>query len=183
VSKINKIFTIFVVIFSCLFVTYFIRSSLYNKQIKVFTESFRNDLVSLVGSEPRVLKNVRSKPDWTFTEYSSESAKLIYQIVSEKESLLQRYGEIKAPLSLRLLRNISMTIPKELYFEVTNFRINNQELTIEAETDSLTSSDKILENLKKIKILKSVNRVSQENKAGSEENILRFVIEAKIVEG
>ena len=78
---------------------------------------------------------------------------------------------------------MSKAIPKETLIDVTNFSMQGNQVVIEGETDSFTTSEKILEMLKGVPSFSAVERKSQENKPGSEGKIVKFTVSATLREG
>ena len=77
----------------------------------------------------------------------------------------------------------TQAIPKELYFEVSEFRFQDSQLYIEAETNNPDNINKIIDKISKIKDLKQVTKKSQSNKVGSEKKITHFSIIASVSNG
>ncbi|APJ02999.1 pilus assembly protein PilM [Silvanigrella aquatica] len=164
----------------CLLFSYFLRSFLYNKEINSLKNQFRKDIISMFSGEPYSLRAISSKKDWNFKNYGDEAVALVKQSMKDKKDLLEKYANEETPYVLQILNKVSQAVPKNLYFEVSEFNLRDGQLYIEAETNSPENINKIIESLAKIKDLNQVTKKSQSIKVGSDKKLTHFSIAASL---
>ncbi|BBH52220.1 pilus assembly protein PilM [Fluviispira sanaruensis] len=162
-----------VVIF-CLLLSYFIRSITYGNQISNLKTQFRKDVISMFSGEPYPLRLISSRKDWNFDKYGSEALLLLNQSLKNKKRLVDTLAETEPPFVLKILNQISEAVPKPLYFEVTQFKINDSAVYIEAETSSSANVKKIIELVSALKIFEQVTKNKEESKIGSANKLIHF---------
>jgi type IV pilus assembly protein PilM len=167
----------------CLCASYGLRWWLYGRQIDALKDQYKKEVVQILGQEPRNLKNMSAGSSWDLKNYSNSAMKVISEEIKNRESILQQFANRKSAYPLRILEEISRAIPKETLIDVTNFSMQGNQLTLEGETDSFTTSEKILDLLKSVPSFSNVERKSQENKPGSEGKIVKFTVAATLKEG
>ncbi|MGY3803690.1 pilus assembly protein PilM [Pigmentibacter ruber] len=168
------------IVLVCLFISYFIRSILYNQEIDTLKAQFRKDVISMANGEPYSLRAISSKKDWDFKNYGNEAINFLKQNMKDKEKIVENYSSASPSLALNVMSQVSRAIPKELYFEVSEFRIQDDQLYIEAETNSPENLNKIIDKLSKMKELSQVTKKSQSNKLGSDKKIIHFAVSAAV---
>lgn len=171
------------IVLSCLLISYFIRSFLYNKEIDTLKNQFRKDVIAMSNGEPYNLRAISGKKDWDFKNYGDEAIIYLKQSMKDKRAIIESYTSVEPSLPLKLMNQVSQAIPKELYFEVSEFRFQDSQLYIEAETNNPDNINKIIDKISKIKDLKQVTKKSQSNKVGSEKKITHFSIIASVSNG
>ena len=176
-TKYIKIVALFVII---LFSTYFFRYYLYEKRIDEMKTSYQKEIVSLYSSEPRELTNISKVPNWDFSEYSEHALKLIKENKKSKISFIETMSSNNVSTPLKILDHISQSVPKNIYFEVVNFKYAEESVVFEADTTSSESINQIIANLKKIEMLDQVTKKSEMNKAGTDGKIVHFVVSANL---
>jgi len=82
-----------------------------------------------------------------------------------------------------VLEEVSKAIPKDTLIDVTSYSMQGNQVVLEGETDSFTTSEKILGLLKTVPSFSAVERKSQENKPGSEGKVVKFTVSATLKEG
>ena len=171
------------IVLLCLLLSYFFRSFMYNKEIDTLKNQFRKDVISMFSGEPYNLRIISSKKDWDFRSYGDESLVMLNQSMKDKKSLLESYSSVEPSLPLKIINQVSQAVPKEIYFEVSEFRVQDNQLYIEAETNNPDNITKIIEKLSKVKSLSQVTKKSQSNKVGSDKKIIHFSLIASIMNG
>jgi Tfp pilus assembly protein PilN len=120
---------------------------------------------------------------WDIKAYASQAQKIITEEIKTRDAILQQFSTRKSAFPLRVLEEVSRSIPKDTLIDVTNFSMQGNQVVIEGETDSFTTSEKILDLLKGVPSFSTVERKSQENKPGSEGKIVKFTVSATLKEG
>jgi type IV pilus assembly protein PilM len=164
----------------CLLGSYGLRWWLYGKQIDALKTEFRNEVIRIVGQEPRQLRNIAAGNNWQLSAYSSGAIKFINEEISNRKSVIDEFAARKSAYPLRLLNEISQVIPTDLKVDVTNYFVQGKTFNLEGETDSFSSSEKILGFLQKSPSLTNVERKSQENKPGTDGKVVKFIVSAEI---
>jgi type IV pilus assembly protein PilM len=164
----------------CLLGSYGLRWWLYGKQIDALKTEFRNEVIRIVGQEPRQLRNIAAGNNWQLSAYSSGAIKFINEEISNRKSVIDEFAARKSAYPLRLLNEISQVIPTDLKVDVTNYFVQGKTFNLEGETDSFSSSEKILGFLQKSPSLANVERKSQENKPGTDGKVVKFIVSAEI---
>jgi type IV pilus assembly protein PilM len=185
-SIINQITGVAVLVASillCLVASYSLRWWLYGKQISSLKEQYKKEVIQILGSEPKSLKNMSASMGWDLKNYSNQAIKMISEEIKSKDFAVSGYTSKKTAAPLRVLEDISKIIPKSVKVDVTQYSFQSNSVIIEGETDSFTTSEKILELLKTSPGFQNVERKSQENKPGSEGKIIKFTITASLKEG
>jgi len=180
VGQILSFSKIVAVIFICLMGTYLFRYFSYSGKIHAMQSNYKKEINAVLGGEPQELKVLSKQKNLDFHEYSEHAAKLMQDSIENKRDLLADFNNGSNPLGLRVLNDISVAIPKDVYFEVSEFKLTEQNLYIEADTDSQKALDSILSYLKGIKSLSHLEKKSQENKAGTAGQIIHFALTAVV---
>jgi type IV pilus assembly protein PilM len=167
----------------CLVGSYGLRWWLYGKQIDQLKDQYRKEVTKILGTEPRNLKNMAATGKWDIKSYSSSAFKIVTDETKSRETILKQYSSRQSALPLRVLEDISKIISKEVLIDVTQYSLQGSQVILEGETDSFTTSEKILSLLKTLPIFSDVERKSQENKPGSEGKIVKFTVLATLKEG
>lgn len=171
------------IVFISLLLSYFFRSYLYNKEINALKNQFRKDVITMFSGEPNALRVTSSKKDWDFRSYGDDAIALLKQSMKDKKYLLENYSSIEPSFSLKIVNQVSQAVPKEIYFEVSEFRVQDSQLYLEAETNNPDNIAKIIDKISKIKLLNRVSKKSQANKLGSEKKLIHFSLVASITNG
>lgn len=180
VRRVMNVSGLVAVIMICMMASYFLALWGYGSKINDFKKEFRNQVVQVLGSEPRNLKNMGPNPDLAI--YSRQALKTVNDETRSREAILTDLNSSTRVTPLQVLNAISNAIPKDIPIEVTNFSVQSNAVVIEGETKDFALSDKILELLKQVPLLQAVERKSQENKPGSE-GVIKFTISAAVKEG
>jgi type IV pilus assembly protein PilM len=167
----------------CLIGSFGLRWWLYGKQIDGLKQEFRNEVIRIVGQEPRQLRNLAAGTGWSLSTYSASALKMINEEIANRRSVIDEYASRKSAYPLRVLNNLSITLPADVKVDLTNYSVQGKSLSIEGETDSFSSSEKILNLLQTSPFLQNVERKSQENKPGTDGKVVKFVVSAEIKEG
>lgn len=167
----------------CLVASYSLRWWLYGKQIDNMKTEFRNEVIRIVGQEPRQLRNIAAGSNWQLSAYSGAALKFIKDEITSREKILSDFSSRKSAYPLRILNRLSESIPKEIKIDLTNFYVQGNALNLEGETDSFSSSEKILGLLQQVEGLSNVERKTQENKPGTDGKVVKFTITAEVSEG
>jgi hypothetical protein len=69
-----------------------------------------------------------------------------------------------------------------MYFEVSEFRVQDNQFYIEAETNDPENIQKIINILSKINLISNVTKKSQSVKIGTDKKITHFSLVANVVE-
>jgi hypothetical protein len=170
------------VIFVCLLGTYLFRYFAYDGKIKKMQVDYKKEINILFNGEPPALKIISREKNWDFHDYSLHAAKLLQENIESKKKLIHDLNASENPLSIQVLNDISAAIPKNIYFEVSEFKLTDRNLYIEADTDSTKALDQILSDFKNIKTFSQIEKKSQENKAGTGGQIIHFVLTAVVAE-
>lgn len=121
--------------------------------------------------------------NWDLNNYSTLASKTIKEEIKARENILNSYASRKSAIPLRVLEEISRAMPKDITLDLTNYSIQGNAVILEGETDSFSSSEKILAMLKSVSSFQAVERKSQENKPGSDGKIVKFTVTAVVKEG
>lgn len=166
------------IIFVCLLGTYLFRYFSYDGKIKKMQSDYKKEINTLFQTEPAELKVISRQKNWDFHEYSVHAENLIKENIKNKKDLMRDFNDDSVPLSIQILSDLSEAVPKSIYFEVSEFKLTDHNLYVEADTDSAKAVDSIMADLKKIKSFSSVEKKSQENKAGTAGQVIHFVFTA-----
>jgi type IV pilus assembly protein PilM len=167
----------------CLVGSFALRWWLYGTQINELKVAFRNEVIRIVGQEPRQLRNIAAGTNWSLAAYSNSAIKFINEEISNRRSVINEFAARKSAYPLRILNSMSEIIPTDLRIDVTNFYVQGKTLNFEGETDSFSNSERLLGILQKATFLGNVERKSQENKPGTDGKVIKFVFSAEIKEG
>lgn len=164
----------------CLLGTYLFRYFAYDGKIKKMQSEYKKEISALFQTEPAELKVISRQKNWDFHEYSLHAENLIKENIKTKKDLIQKFGDDSVPLAIQVLDDLSTAVPKSVYFEVSEFKLTDHNLYVEADTDSTKAVDAIMADLKKIKSISNIEKKSQENKAGTAGQIIHFVFTAVV---
>jgi hypothetical protein len=167
----------------CLIGSFALRWWLYGKQIDALRTEFRNEVIRIVGQEPRQLRNIAAETNWPLKSYSTSAIKFINEEIANRRAVIAEYASRKSAYPLRVLNDLSQAIPADVKIDVTNFYIQGKNLNLEGETDSFANSEKLLGILRSATFLTNVERKSQENKPGTDGKVVKFVFAAEIKDG
>ncbi|MES2615831.1 MAG: pilus assembly protein PilM [Bdellovibrionota bacterium] len=182
-SEVAKYAKIAAVLFIVLIGTYFLRSILFQHRITEIKTQYKNEIVKMFSTEPKELKLISGKSAWDFEDYSNRAMKLIQTSIADKKALLGDLSLNKISTPLQLLNEISIAVPKSIHFEVVDFKYQEDILYIEADTNSSKSVEAIVSKLSSIKMLTKVTKKSENNKAGSDGQIVHFAVTANVLSG
>jgi hypothetical protein len=144
--------------------------------------NFRRDIISLFSGEPASLRMISGKKDWDFINYGKESLILLQENMSDKKLFLEQFSSSETPLPLKIMNQVSQSIPSTMYFEVSEFRVQDNQFYIEAETNDPENIKKIINILSKINLISNVTKKSQSVKVGTDKKITHFSLVANVVE-
>jgi type IV pilus assembly protein PilM len=183
IRQISNISLLVASLLVCLIASYTLRWWLYGKQIDNMKTEFRNEVIRIVGQEPRQLRNIAAGSNWQLNAYSNTALKFIKDEITSREKIVNDFSSRKSAYPLRILNRLSETVPKEIQIDLTNFYVQGNSLNLEGETDSFSSSEKILGLLQQVDGLSNVERKTQENKPGTDGKVVKFTITAEVSEG
>ncbi|RDB36238.1 MAG: hypothetical protein DCC88_06055 [Spirobacillus cienkowskii] len=174
--------SIVAIVLVSLMLSYFFRYFMYNKEINDLKTNFRRDIISLFSGEPASLRMISGKKDWDFINYGKESLILLQENMSDKKLFLEQFSSSETPLPLKIMNQVSQSIPSTMYFEVSEFRVQDNQFYIEAETNDPENIKKIINILSKINLISNVTKKSQSVKVGTDKKITHFSLVANVVE-
>lgn len=174
--------SIVIIVVASLMLSYFFRYFMYNKEINELKTNFRKDIISLFSGEPASLRMISGKKDWDFINYGKESLILLQQNMSDKKLFLEQFSAPETPFPLKIMNQVSQSVPSTMYFEVSEFRVQDNQFYIEAETNDPENIQKIINILSKINLINNVTKKSQSVKIGTDKKITHFSLVANVVE-
>jgi type IV pilus assembly protein PilM len=183
IKQISGIAALAACVLVCLVASFGLRWWLYGKQITALKDQYKREVIRILGSEPKALKNMSAASNWDLKNYSAQALKIINEEIRSKDAAVASFAAKKTAVPLRILEEVSKAIPKEVKLDVTNYSLQGNLMILEGETDSFTTSEKILELVKGVSSLQNVERKSQENKPGSDGKIVKFSITASLKDG
>lgn len=183
IKQISNISLLVASLLVCLIGSFALRWWLYGKQIDALRTEFRNEVIRIVGQEPRQLRNIAAETNWPLKSYSTSAIKFINEEIANRRAVIAEYASRKSAYPLRVLNDLSQAIPADVKIDVTNFYIQGKNLNLEGETDSFANSEKLLGILRSATFLTNVERKSQENKPGTDGKVVKFVFAAEIKDG
>jgi type IV pilus assembly protein PilM len=173
--------TIFVIL-CFLFVSYIVRFYFFKKEYNILKNDFRKNTISLFSGEPYALKIISSKKSMNFEDYSKKSLSLIKENLKNRKKILYKYEKSQNSFPLKILNDISKLIPKEIYFEVSEFNLKKDYLYIEAETDQKSNILKIVQKISKSKFLYNIKENTVDQKELNENALHYFSLSAAFSE-
>lgn len=180
IKQISNVSLLVASLLFCLIGSYGLRWWLYGKQIDALKTDFRNEVIRIVGQEPRQLRNIAAGNNWQLSVYSAGAIKFINEEIANRKSVIDEFAARKSAYPLRILNEISQVVPTDVKVDVTNYFVQGKTFNLEGETDSFSNSEKILGFLQKSPSLINVERKSQENKPGTDGKVVKFIVSAEI---
>lgn len=182
IRQTSNIALLFASLLVVLFASYTLRWWLYGRQIDALKKEYHNQVLQILGTEPKSLKNLTVSNNWDLKNYSNQANTYINGEINARETLLSAYSNRQSAIPLRALNEISKVIPKDTLIDVTNFGVSGNSITLDGETDSFSSSEKILGLIKSITEFQGVELKSQEPKPGTDGKVIKFTIVAVLKE-
>jgi hypothetical protein len=102
--------------------------------------------------------------------------------MSDKKLFLEQFSAPETPFPLKIMNQVSQSVPSTMYFEVSEFRVQDNQFYIEAETNDPENIQKIINILSKINLINNVTKKSQSVKIGTDKKITHFSLVANVVE-
>ena len=193
ITQISNVGIIVASLVLCLFVSYLVKLFILGSEIDVLKSEYRDAVKKTLKTEPADLSKVAAKKDYSFSDYSSKSLKIIESEIRESDDAVKYFMERQSVYPLRVLEEISKIIPKQiatdgadeqkakgLIVDVLEFTVQGRSLNIEGETDSRASAETIGSLLKAMPSLQAVN-LTASAKTGSEK-IIKFRVQASLKE-
>lgn len=156
----------------------------YNKHVKELRTLYKRELVKVL---PDLAKRYRKgNPSISRMRKDAQNS-LKIKLLEEKKAIEDFYDSIGKSGALVSLEEISNALPKELKVDVVLYRYSFTEsgqgrLVLRGETDTYDSSTAILEALKKVSVLSSVEEKESGYKPGTDQKVVEFTIQAKYQE-
>ncbi|NRA67968.1 MAG: pilus assembly protein PilM [Pseudobacteriovorax sp.] len=171
---------VFAVLIAILFVTYVTKYYFYKTQMDKVSEQYKKEFTQLFPDQKRLVnrKNV------TFEKVKKDVEANLLEGINLKQAAIEEFKLINRDSgALKLLRDISAKIPKEVKIDVTLFDFKTTfpgqgKLILKAETDNFSSQSAILESLGKVALLKNVEEKQSGTKPGSDGKIIEFTVHA-----
>jgi cell division ATPase FtsA len=175
-----KSFKVISLVLVLLMITYIVKYYFYNQQIEKVKQLYIQEFTS---SFPEAKKKFSDK-GLSFKKLRTDAEKQIKQGIRDKRAAV---GEFMLATTesgaLKVLKEISEAIPKEVKIDVTEFDYRTTtpgegKLIIRAETDNFASQSTIVDALSKTKSLRQVEEKNSGTKPGSDGKIIEFTLQA-----
>jgi len=172
-------------VMALLIVSYVVKYYFYTGQIAKLQEQYTKELEK---DFPEVKKKNAGK---NLTYYAiRKDAETRYKsgINKAKGSIEEFRLANRESGALRILKEVSEVVPKDVVIDVTLFDFKattpgNGKLTLRAETDNFASQSTIIDSLKKVSVLTNIVEKSSGAKPGSDGKKIEFTIEANYSAG
>lgn len=173
-------FKVMVALFFILIVTYGFKFYFYQSQIDKVTQQYTKEFTTKFPSEK---KRMRRK-NVTFAKIRKDAERKLNESIIDKQSAIEEFKVANNESgALKVLKEISNKIPKEVKVDVTTFDFRTitpgtGKLILKAETDNFSSQSAIIEALGKVAVLKDVEEKQSGRKPGSDGKVIEFTIHA-----
>lgn len=163
---------------------YVIKFYFYNAQIERLKESY---IKEYVADFPDAKK--KATPTAKFANIRNEAETKFKNAIKEKKAGVEAFKIAnRESAALRVLKEISEALPKEVVIDVTLFDFKttspgNGKLTLRAETDNFASQATIMDALKKVAVLRDVTEKASGAKPGSDGKKIEFTVDANYSAG
>ncbi|SME95554.1 pilus assembly protein PilM [Pseudobacteriovorax antillogorgiicola] len=172
-------FKVLVALFCVLIVSYALKYYFYQSQINEITEQYKKEFTTKFPDQKRRFNNSKT----TFAKLRKDAERKLNDSIMEKQQAISEFRLANSESgALRVLRDISNAIPKDVKIDVTSFEFKtvspgSGKLILKAETDNFSSQSSILEALNKVNVLSNVEEKQSGRKPGSTE-IIEFTVHA-----
>ena len=180
-KKIFAIIAFLVILTASLEFTHYIRKNTYSSKVETLEQSFKKGVNSILGKMPVTYRKIlRQKAEENFEEYNQEAIKIINSRIVKETQTLKKLKLSSKSIPLYVIQEISKVIPKDMYFEVSQFKISNNQLIVDAETDAQENVSKTINILSKNSTFSKVEKRNQSYKPGTDNKIIKFEFTAMI---
>jgi len=153
----------------CLTGSYALRWWLYSDQINTLKKQFQTEIKQTLGTEPKELKNISSRSNWDLKLYSEKAFKIMDEDSRSKRAAIDSFLNLKSAVPLKVLKEVSSAIDKNITVDFTNFHVHSNGTTdIEGETIDLATAEKIGKVISGISTFQSVKINNPERVPGSD---------------
>ena len=165
----------------CLVGSYGLRWWLYSDQINALKKQFQTEIKQTLGAEPGALKNIAAESNWSMKRYSEKAFQLMDEDSKSKKSAIDNFLGLRSAVPLKVLRDVSNSIDKNITLDLTNFHVRSSgQVTIEGETVDLATAEKIGGLIKNVQSLQGIKMNDPERIPGSDK--VKFSISATVKE-
>lgn len=165
----------------CLVGSYGLRWWLYSDQINALKKQFQTEIKQTLGAEPNSLKNIAAESNWSMKRYSEKAFQLMDEDSKSKKAAIDNFLGLRSALPLKILRDVSNSIDKNITLDLTNFHVRSSgQVTIEGETVDLATAEKIGGLIKNVQSLQGIKMNDPERIPGSDK--VKFSISATVKE-
>lgn len=165
----------------CLVGSYGLRWWLYSDQINALKKQFQTEIKQTLGAEPNSLKNLAAESNWSMKKYSEKAFQLMDEDSKSKKAAIDNFLGLKSALPLKILRDVSNSLDKNITLDLTNFHVRSSgQVTIEGETVDLATAEKIGGLIKNVPSLQGIKMNDPERIPGSDK--VKFSISANVKE-
>lgn len=157
----------------------------YKRQIDALQEQYLKDYTTAFTTE----KNKYIGGKYVFSKLRGDATTKLNKEINHKHSAVSIFAEEnQASPALLILKGLSEGVPKDVKVDITLFQYNavpsgGGKLIIKGETDGYASQQKILEEVKKITVLKNVEEKGTGAKPGTDNKVIEFTINADYAGG
>ncbi len=182
-KAVAKSFKVISLVLVLLMFTYIVKYYFYNKQINKVKEQYIQEYTSAF---PEAKKKYAGK-DVTFKKVRTDAEKQLKQGIRDKKLAVSEFMLATSESgALRVMKEISEAIPKNVKIDVTEFDFKSTDpgqgkIVLRAETDNFASQSSIIEALGKTKSLQGVEEKNSGTKPGSDGKVIEFTIQANYV--
>jgi len=153
----------------CLVGSYGLRWWLYSDQINALKRQFQTEIKQTLGAEPNPLKNIAAESNWSMKRYSEKAFQLMDEDSKSKKAAIDNFLGLRSALPLKILRDVSNSIDKNITLDLTNFHVRSSgQVTIEGETVDLATAEKIGGLIKNVQSLQGIKMNDPERIPGSD---------------
>jgi len=82
----------------CLIASFGLRWWLYGRQIDSLKDQYKKEVVQILGTEPRNLKNMSAGTSWDLKAYSNQAQKIINEEIKSRDTILTQLRAARAPI-------------------------------------------------------------------------------------
>lgn len=171
---------VFAVLIGILLVTYGFKYYFYKTQIDEVNDQYRKEFAKIFPDQKKRV----NRPNATFAKIRKDAETHLKSNIALKQSAIEEFKLVnKNSGALRILKDISAKIPKDVKIDVTLFDFKTTfpgqgKLILKAETDNFASQSAIIEALGKVAVLKDIEDKQSGSKPGSDGKIIEFTIHA-----
>lgn len=169
------------IIMAALLVTYIIKYQFYSKQISEVKSAYVKEFVARFPDAKRKY----FKGDIPFSKIRKDSEMRLKEEIRFQQDAISEFQlmNTQSP-TLKLLKDVSLSIPKNLKLDVSLFDYRSTgaglgDFTLKAETDNFSSGASIIESLAKVQSLKNIEEKQSGRKPGTDGKVIEFTVNAK----